>query len=224
MNDIDEEIPVPKASKVPPPENSIRTRKMRKEDAQKVEQDKIFTTYSRRTRRVSKAQLQEDQLESNAPIPMDIESSAHSQPGLGAEIEVESNNMQEKDSPPPIKKQKKPEKQIEKLKEELMEANMLEKFIKKENEMLRAQSKETQQKNEKLRERINELEAEQTDICKWATKWYNQKKTLKEKCKRLKHELHGQKDAQVKRNVDTLLKAAEVQAGTEFKGITSGLA
>ena len=155
---------------------------------------------------------------------MDIESSDHSPPGPGADIEVESNNRQEKGSPPPIKKQKKLEKQIEKLKEELMEANMLEKVIKKENEMLRAQSKETQKKNEKLRERINELEAEQTDICNWATKWYNQKKTLKEKYKRLKQELHGQKDAQVKKNVDTLLKAAEVQAGTEFKGSTSGLA
>ena len=101
---------------------------------------------------------------------------------------------------------------------------MLEKVIKKENEMLQAQSKETQNKNEKLRERVNELEVEQTDICKWATKWYNQKNTLKEKYKRLKQELHGQKDAQVKKNVDTLLKAAEVQAGTEFKGNTLGLA
>ena len=81
MKDIDEEIPVSKARKVPPPVSSIRPRKMRKEDAQKAEQDKIFTTYSRRMRRASKAQLQEDQLESNAPIPMDIESSAHSQPG-----------------------------------------------------------------------------------------------------------------------------------------------
>jgi len=151
MKDIDEEIPVPKASKKPPPVSSIRTRKMRKENAQKVEQD-IFTTYSRRMRRASKAQLQEDHLESSAPIPMDIESSAHSQLGPGADIEVESNNRKEKDSPPPIKKQKKLEKQIEKLKEELMEANMLEKVIKKENELLRAQSKETQQKNEKLRE------------------------------------------------------------------------
>lgn len=155
---------------------------------------------------------------------MDIESSAHSQPGPGAEMEVESNNRQEKDSQPTTKKQKKLEKQIEKLEEELMEANMLEKVIKKENEMLRAQIKEIQQKNEKLRERINEFEAEQTDICKWATKWYNQKKTLKEKYKSLKHDLHGQKDAQVKKNVDTLLKAAEVQAGTKFKGSTSGLA
>jgi len=210
MNDIDEEILVPKARKIPPPMRSVKTRKMRKEDAQKAEQDKKFTTYSRRTRRASKAQLQEDQLDSNAPIPMDIESSAHSQLGPGDEMEVESKNRQEKDSQPTIKKQKKLEKQIEKLKEELMEANMLEKVIKKGNEMLRTRSKETQQKNEKLRERINELEAEQTYICKWATKWYNQKKTLKEKYKRLKHELHGQKDAQVKKNVNTLLKAAEV--------------
>lgn len=119
MNDINEEIPIHKASKVPPPVSSVRTRKMRKEDAQKTEQDKIFTTYSRRTRRASKAQLQEDQPESNVPIPMDIESSAHSQPGPGAEMEVESNNRQEKDSQPAIKKQRKLEKQIEKLKEEL---------------------------------------------------------------------------------------------------------
>ena len=91
-----------------------------------------------------------------------------------------------------------------------MEANMLEKVIKKENEMLRAQSKETQQKNEKLKEQIKELEAEQIDICKWATKWYTQKKALKEKYKSLKHELHIQKDAQAKKNIDALLKAAEV--------------
>jgi len=114
---------------------------------------------------------------------MDIESSAHSQPGLEAEMEVESNNRQEKESPPAIKKPRRLEKQIEKLKEELMEANMLEKVIKRENEMLRTQSKETQQKNEKLKEQIQELKAEQTDLCKWATKWYTQKKALKEKYK-----------------------------------------
>ena len=153
---------------------------------------------------------------------MDIESSAHSQPGPEAEMEVESNNRQGKESPPAIKKQRRLEKQIEKLKEELMEANMLEKVIKKENEMLIAQSKETQQKNEKLKEQIKELEAKQTDICKWATKWYTQKKALKEKYKSLKHELHIQKDAQAKKNIDALLKAAEVQAGTDFRGNTSG--
>lgn len=119
MKDIDVEIPASsKANKVPPPVSSIRTRQMRKEDAKKIEKDKIFTTYSRRTRRTPKAQLQEDQLESNAPIQMDIQSSdhsppgpgadidveSHSPPGLGADIEVESNNKQEKGSPPPNKK------------------------------------------------------------------------------------------------------------------------
>ena len=92
MKDIDEEIPVSKASKAPLPVSSITTRKMRKEDAKRAEQDKIFTTYSRRTRRTPKAQLQEDQLESNAPIPMDVESGDHSPPGPGVDIEVESNN------------------------------------------------------------------------------------------------------------------------------------
>ena len=96
MHDIDEEIPAHKSSNVPPPISSVRTRKMRKEDAQKAEQDKFFTTYTRRSRRAQKTQLQEDQPESNAPAPMDIESSAHSQPGPEAEMEVESNNRQEK--------------------------------------------------------------------------------------------------------------------------------
>lgn len=232
MRDIDEEIPASsRANKVPV--SSVRTRQMRKEDAKRAEQDKVFTTYSRRTRRASKVQLQED---SNVPVQMDIQSSDHSPPEPeadvhieshsppGADIEVESNNKQERGSPPPGKKQKKLERQIEKLKEELMEANMLEKVIKKENQMLCTQSKEIQMKNDKLKERVSELEAEQTDICKWPTKWYSQKKTLKEKYRRLKQELHDQKDAQVKKNVDTLLKAAEVQAGTEFKGSTSGLA
>ena len=78
--------------------------------------------------------------------------------------------------------------------------------------------------NEKLKEQIKELEAEKTDICKQATKWYNQKRALKEKYKSLKHELHSQKDAQAKKNMDALLKAVEVQAGTQFRGSTSGLA
>ena len=105
-----------------------------------------------------------------------------------------------------------------------MEANILEKVIKKENEMLIAHSKQTQQKNDKLKEQIKELKAEQTYICKWATKWYTQKKALKEKYKNLKHELHIQKDAQAQNNIDALLQAAEVQAGTKYRGSTSGLA
>ena len=97
---------------------------------------------------------------------------------------------------------------------------MLEKVIKKENEMLRAQSKKTQQKNEKLKEKIKELKAEKTDICKWATKWYTQKKALKEKYKNLKHELHVQKNAQAQKNIDALLQATEAQAGVTQYSIT----
>jgi len=143
MLDIDEEIPMHKSSNVPPTSSGVRTRKMRHEAAQKMEQDKICTTYTRRSRRAQKTLPQEDQLESNAHSPMDIESSAHSQHRPEAEMEVESNNRQEKESPPVIKKPKRLEKKIEKLREELMEANMFEKVIKRENEMLRNQSKET---------------------------------------------------------------------------------
>lgn len=143
MLDIDEEIRVCKTSNVPPSSSSVRMRMMRQEATQTIEQDKIFPTYTRRSRRIQKTQTQEDQPESNAHAPMDIKSGVHSQPGPEAEMEVESNNRQGKESPPANKKQRRLEKQIEKLKEELMEANMLEKVIKKENEMLRDQSKET---------------------------------------------------------------------------------
>jgi len=78
MFDIDEEIPVHKSNDVPPPSSHVRTRKMRREAAQKREKDKIFTTYTRRSRRAQKTQSQEYQPESNAHSLMDIESSAHS--------------------------------------------------------------------------------------------------------------------------------------------------
>lgn len=63
MLDIDEEIPVRKSSNVPPHNSSVRTRNMRQEAAQKIEQDKIFTTYTRRSRRIQKTQTQEDKPE-----------------------------------------------------------------------------------------------------------------------------------------------------------------
>ena len=44
MKDIDEEIPVSKASRAPQPVGNIRTRNMQKEDAKRAEKDKIFTT------------------------------------------------------------------------------------------------------------------------------------------------------------------------------------
>ena len=69
-----------------------------------------------------------------------------------------------------------------------------------------------------FRSNIKELKTDQTEICDWETKWYTQKKILKEIYKKLKHQ------SQVQKNVDILLQAAEAQAETEFKGSTSGLA
>lgn len=224
MLDIDEEIPERKSSNVPQPGSGVKTRKMRQETTNKIEQDKIFTTYTRRSRRIQKNQTQDDQPESNANAPMDIESGAHSEPEQEAETEIESSKGERKEPVPTNKKQRRLEKQIEGPKEELMEANMLEKVIKKENEMLRAQSKKIQQKNEKLKKQIKELKVDQTETCKWATKWYTQKKALKQKYKKLKHEFQVQKDALVQRSIDVSLQAAKAQAGTEYKGSTSGLA
>jgi len=153
MLDIDEEIPERKSSNVPQPSSSVRTRRMRQETAKKIEKDNIFTTYKRRSRRIQRNQTQDDQPEPNANAPMEIESSTNSPP----EQEIESNKGERKEPVPTNKKQRRLEKQIEELKEELMEANMLEKVIKKENEMLRAQSKKIQQKNEKLKKKIKEL-------------------------------------------------------------------
>ena len=78
MLDIDEEIPERKSSNVPPHNSSVRTRRMRQETAKKIEKDKIFTTYKRRSRRIKRNQTQDDQPEPNANAPMEIESSANS--------------------------------------------------------------------------------------------------------------------------------------------------
>lgn len=205
MLDIYEEIPERKSSNAPQPRSSVRTRRMRQETAKRIEKDKIFTTYMRRSRRIRRNQTQDDQPESNTNAPMDIESSTNSQPEQEAEMGIESNMGKRKEPAPANNKQRRLEKQIEELKEELMEANMLEKVTKKENEMQRAQSKKIQQKNEKLKKQIKELKTEQTEMCKRATKWYTQKKSLKEKYKNMKHEFQFQKNAQVQKNIDVLL-------------------
>ena len=80
--------------------------------------------------------------------------------------------------------------------------------------MLRAQSKKIQQKNEKLKRKVKELKIDQIEIWKWATKWYTQKKALKEKYKNMKHEF------QVQKNVDVLLQVEKEEA--KHKGSTSG--
>jgi len=80
MIDSDEEIPKLKSSNVPQPRSNVTTRRMRQETAKKIEKDKIFTTYKRRSRRIKRNQTQDDQPEPNENVPMEIESNANSQP------------------------------------------------------------------------------------------------------------------------------------------------
>ena len=63
MIDIDEETPELKSSNVPQPSSSVRTRRQRQEAAKRIEKDKIFTTYKRRSRRMKRSQTQDDQPE-----------------------------------------------------------------------------------------------------------------------------------------------------------------
>ena len=66
MLDIDEEILERKSSNVPQPSNGVRTRRTRQETAKKIEKDKIFTTYKRRSRRIKRNQTQDDQPDLNS--------------------------------------------------------------------------------------------------------------------------------------------------------------
>ena len=80
MVDFDEKTLEFKSSTIAQPSSSVKTRRMRQEDAKKIAKDKIFTTYKRRSRRIKRNQIQDDQLEKNVNTPMEIESSANSQP------------------------------------------------------------------------------------------------------------------------------------------------
>jgi uncharacterized protein (DUF3084 family) len=95
-------------------------------------------------------------------------------------METDNNRKERKEPVLSNRKQRELEKQIQDLKEELMEVDMLERVIKKENKALRAQRRKIQCKNEKLKRKVKELKTDQIEFCKWATK-YTQKKALKEK-------------------------------------------
>jgi hypothetical protein len=211
MDGINKETPVFRLSIVAQPSSSVKTRRMRQEDAKKIAKDKIFTSYTRRSRRVKGKKLQDDQPEQDINIPIEIESSDDLQPEQDAEMETDNNRKERKEPALSNRKQRELEKQIQDLKEELMEVDMLEKVIKKENKALRAQNRKIQCKNEKLKRKVKELKTDQIELCKWATK-YTQKKALKEKYKNMKNEFQAQM------NVDVLLQAAK--AG--YRGSTSG--
>jgi hypothetical protein len=96
-------------------------------------------------------------------------------------------------------------KKIKKMKRKIMEIEVLERYIKTENEMLRTQSHKTQEENETLNKKNKKLQNQNKLISKHPYKWFQQKKAYKEKYQRMKA-LHT---AQV--NVETLLQAIEVE-------------
>jgi len=75
MDGINKETPVFRLITVAQPSSSVKTRRMRQEDAKKIAKDKIFTSYTRRSRRVKGNKLQDDQPEQDINIPIEIESS-----------------------------------------------------------------------------------------------------------------------------------------------------
>ena len=95
-------------------------------------------------------------------------------------------------------------KKIRKMKRKIKEIEVLERYIKTENEMLITQSHKTQEENDTLKKKNKKLQKHNKLISKQAYKWFQQKKAYKEKYQRMKA-LHT---AQV--NVETLLQVVEV--------------
>ena len=95
-------------------------------------------------------------------------------------------------------------KKIKKMKKKNKEIEVLERFLKTENEMLRTQSHKTHEENEKLKKNNKNLQKRNKLISEQAYKWLQQKKAYKVKYQRLKV-LHT-----TEANVDTLLQAAKV--------------
>ena len=95
-------------------------------------------------------------------------------------------------------------KKIRKMKRKIKEIEVLERYIKTENEMLRTQSHRTQEENDSLKKKNKKLQKQNKLISKQDYKWFQQKKVYKEKYQKMKA-LHT-----VKENVETLLQAAEI--------------
>jgi hypothetical protein len=95
-------------------------------------------------------------------------------------------------------------KKIRKMKRKIKEIEVLERYTKKKNEMLRTQSHRTQEENDTLKKKTKKLQKQNKLISKQAYKWFQQKKAYKEKYQNMKA-LHT-----AQANVETLLQAAEV--------------
>ena len=123
--EINEETPEFRSSTIAQPSSSVKKRRMRQEDAKRIAKDKVFTSYTRRSRRIKGKTLQEDD---DLQPEQDVQSEQDVQPEQDIDIqemEIEGNKEEEKEPTPLNRKQKELEKQIQGLKEELMESEVL---------------------------------------------------------------------------------------------------
>jgi hypothetical protein len=226
VTDDEEEVQNPKATSSKPPMGRRRTRSMVIKEKEFEEKDKIFTTYERKSRKrqqVQKGQIQENDDEAQQAQYAHIQTlEAQSLGNDGFEEQETSTYEQMREDVEQLIKDMKEEPQMEevaggstseldrknkkirKMKRKIKEIEVLERYIKTENEMLRTQSHKTQEENETLKKKNKKLQKQNKLISKQAYKWFQQKKAYKEKYQRMKA-LHT---AQV--NVETLLQAAEV--------------
>jgi hypothetical protein len=226
MTDDEEEVQHPKATSPKLPLGGIKTRSMVLKEKELAEKDKIFTTYERRTRkrpRVQKGQIQEEDDRAQQAQYEHIQTlEAQSFENDDFEVQETPTYAQMKVDMEQLIKDMKEEPQMEeavgtstteldrknkkirKMKRKIKEIEVLEIYIKTENEMLRTQSHRTQEENDSLKKKNKKLQKQNKLISKQAYKWFQQKKVYKEKYQKMKA-LHT-----VQTNVETLLQATEV--------------
>jgi hypothetical protein len=226
VTDDEEEVQHPKATSSKPPMGRRKTRSMVIKEKEIEEKDKIFTTYERKSRKrqqVQKGQIQENDDEAQQAQYAHIqtleaqslgndgfeehETSTYEQ--MRVDVEQLIRDMKEEPQMEEVvgtstSELDRKNKKIRKMKRKIKEIEVLERYIKTENEMLRTQSHKTQEENETLKKKNKKLQKQNKLISKQAYKWFQQKKAYKEKYQRMKA-LHT---AQV--NVETLLQVAEV--------------
>jgi hypothetical protein len=226
MTDDEEEVQHPKATSPKLPLGGRKTRSMVLKEKELAEKDKIFTTYERRTRKrpqVQKGQIQEEDDRAQQAQYEHIQTlEAQSFENDDFEVQETPTYAQMKVDMEQLIKDMKEEPQMEeaagtstteldrknkkirKMKRKIKEIEVLERYIKTENEMLRTQSHRTQEENDSLKKKNKKLQKQNKLISKQAYKWFQQKKVYKEKYQKMKA-LHT-----VQTNVETLLQAAEV--------------
>jgi hypothetical protein len=226
MTNDEEEIQNPKATISKSPMGRRKTKSMVKREKEFEEKDKSFTTYERKSRKhkqVQRGQIQESDDEVQQAQYAHIQTlEAQSLENDGFEEQEASTYEKMREYVEQLIKDMKEETQIEevaggstseldkknkkmkKMKRKIKEYEVLERYIKTENEMLRTQSHKTQEENETLKKKNKNLQKQNKLISKQAYKWFQQKKAYQEKYQRMKA-LHT---TQV--NVETLLQATEV--------------